>query len=83
MQAITTNVPNSYAQARADPLWGEPARKEWQTLLDSKVIVEVDIAVARVVIAAGADVVVLFSVYEEKVMKEGRCAGVQGAPSGQ
>jgi hypothetical protein len=67
MQAITINVPKSYDQALADLLWGEPARKKWQTLLDSKAIVEVDKAVAR---AAGADVVVLFPVYEEKV-KEG------------
>jgi hypothetical protein len=70
-QAVTVGTPKSYKAALSDPKWGDSARIEWQTLIDSKAIVEVDSAIAKRAIAEGADVVIVFPVYEEK-MKEGQ-----------
>jgi hypothetical protein len=70
-QAVTKNVPRSYTEALVHPLWGDPARKEWSTLVDSKALVEVSSDIARKAIDDGADVVVLFPVYERKI-KDGK-----------
>ena len=52
----------------SDPLWGGPARTEIGTLINTTAIVEVDRAVAMDCIKNhGADLVVLFPVYEKKV----------------
>ena len=70
-RAVTDNVPKTYAQALVHPKWGAAARKEWDTLTSTKAIVEVDMNMAIDAIKnLGADLVLLFPVYEEKV-KEG------------
>jgi len=71
LQAVTVGVPKSYKAALEDPKWGGPARLEWQTLIDSKAIVEVDSKMAKDAISQGADVVILFPIYERKI-KEGK-----------
>jgi hypothetical protein len=69
-RAVTENVPRNYLKALEDSKWGDPARKEWSTLIDTKAIVEVDSELAKEEIRNGADLVILFPVYEEKI-KEG------------
>ncbi len=66
MRAVTENVPKSFLAALNDPLWNDPAVTEWTTIQDSKALLRVDAKVARDAIAAGADLVILFPVYEEK-----------------
>ena len=67
-RAVTDNVPKTYAQALVHPKWGAPARKEWDTLTSTKAIVEVDMNMAIDAIRShGADLVLLFPVYEEKI----------------
>ena len=47
-RAITKNVPKTFPQALRDPVWGEPARLEFETILTStKSIVRMDTALAR------------------------------------
>jgi hypothetical protein len=70
-KVVTENVPKNYTAALSDNKWGDPARAEWSTLLDSKAMIEVDRSIALAEIRKGADVVVLFPIYEEK-MKEGQ-----------
>lgn len=70
-RAVTEGVPKNYILALEDPKWGEPARIEWNTISESKTMVEVDAELAKRNIADGADLVVIFPVYEEK-MKEGQ-----------
>jgi len=70
-RAVTTGIPKNYILALEDPKWGEPARVEWNTITETKTMVEVDAELAKRNIAAGADLVVIFPVYEEKE-KEGR-----------
>ena len=41
-RAVTEGIPKPYTEALSDARWGEPARKEWQTIIDSKAIVKVD-----------------------------------------
>lgn len=66
-KAVTEGVPKTYNDALADLTWGEPARKEWNTLAETKAIVAVDTQVAQDAINNGADLVILFPVYESKV----------------
>lgn len=71
-KAVNDNVPRTFEEALKSPVWGEAARKEWQTLIDTKAIVEVDTGIARDAIKnQQADLVLLFPVYEQKV-KEGK-----------
>ena len=71
-RAITENVPKSFPQALRDPVWGEPARLEFDTILTStKSLVRMDTALARQHIQQGAEVLYMIPVYEEK-MKEGK-----------
>eukprot|EP01034_Spumella_vulgaris_P022931 gene22931-29109_t len=66
--AVTKDVPRTYAEALCHPKWGEPARKEWNTLISTQAIVQVDREVADNCIKNhDADLVILFPVYEEKV----------------
>ena len=47
-RAITENVPKTFPQALRDPVWGEPARLEFDTILTStKSLVRMDTAIAR------------------------------------
>jgi hypothetical protein len=68
--AVTTGVPKTFAAALNDHVWGEPARIEWQTLLDTNAIVKVSKEFAESQLKDGADLVYLFPVYEVK-MREG------------
>ncbi len=70
-KAVTVNVPRDFPKALVHPVWGEPSRTEWSTIVDAKAMVKVSIEFAREQIKAGADVVYLFPIYEEK-FKEGK-----------
>ncbi len=66
-KAVTENVPRSFMMALHDPRWGEPARKEFKTLIDSKAIVKISKELAEEILKKkGADLVILFPVYETK-----------------
>ena len=66
-KAVTENVPKSFTLALHDPRWGEPARKEFRTLIDSKAIVKISKELAEQILKKqGADLVILFPVYETK-----------------
>lgn len=69
-KAVTNNVPKTFTKALHDPVWGEPSRTEWNTLIETKALVEVDKHLAYKQISEGADLVILFPVYEEK-LKDG------------
>lgn len=67
-KAVTENVPKNFSEALKHPLWGGPARKEFNLLLETKAIVEVSPEVAKEAIRdQGADLVILFPVYEQKI----------------
>lgn len=70
-RAVTVGVPKSYPDALVDAKWGEAARTEWNTLVETKALLLVDTEFAKESIRKGADLVVLFPVYEEKE-KEGK-----------
>lgn len=73
-RAVTQGVPRTFAQALKDPVWGDAARKEWNTLIETNAIVAVDKEFALKCLrgeASKADLVTLFPVYEEKI-KEGQ-----------
>jgi hypothetical protein len=63
-RAVAVGTPESYKAALSVSKWVGPARIEWQTLIESKAIVEVVSAITKRAIAEGADVVILSSVYE-------------------
>ena len=69
-RAVTKGIPKNYDEALQHSEWGIPARKEWNTLMEAKTIVQVDTEMAKNAIKEGADLVVIFPVYEEKE-KEG------------
>ena len=70
-RAVKSNVPKSFMAALQDRVWGDAARKEFDTLCSTKAIVQVDADIAKASIATGkADLVILFPVYEEK-MRDG------------
>ena len=60
--------PKTFPQAQRDPVWGEPARLEFDA---TKSLVRMDTSVARHHIQQGAEVLYMIPVYEEK-MKEGK-----------
>lgn len=67
-KAITIDTPKTFRDALRDPQWGDAARAEMTTLLHTKAIVKVDYSVAMDAIKnQGADLVVLFPVYERKL----------------
>jgi hypothetical protein len=63
-RAITENVPKTFPQALRDPVWGDPARLEFETILTStKSLVRMDTAIARQHIQQGAEVLYMIPVY--------------------
>ena len=71
-RAVTENVPKTFPQALRDPVWGEPARVEFETILNTtQSMVRMDAAIARHHIQHGAEVLYMIPVYEEKI-KEGK-----------
>ena len=68
--AVKEDVPRSWAEALKHPVWGDAARAEWENIAQ-KTLVKVDSGVARDAIDGGADLVMLFPVYEKKE-KEGK-----------
>ena len=71
-RAVTENVPRTFPQALRGPVWGEPARLEFETILNTThSLVRMDAAIARHHIQHGAEVLYMIPVYEEK-MKEGK-----------
>lgn len=66
-RAVTKGTPRSFKDALSDPKWGDPARKEWQTILEAKTLLQVDKSIAEEAIRNGADKVIMFPVYEEKI----------------
>lgn len=69
-KVVTAGVPKNFTAALKDSTWGDPSRAEWNNLMDMKTLVQVERHIADADIRKGADVVVLFPIYEEKV-KEG------------
>ncbi len=70
-RAITENDLKTFPQALRDPVWGEPARLEIETILAStKSLVRMDTVLARQHIQQGAEVLYMIPVYGDK-MKEG------------
>jgi len=61
------NLPRTFSAALRDPDWQEAAKKEWQTITDSKCLVVINDEIAREDIQNGAIVVNLFPVYERKI----------------
>jgi len=71
-RAIKDNVPKSFAKALLDPEWGEPARSEFNTIVEeNNAIVRIDPTLARQHIRDGAEVLYMHPVYEKK-LKEGK-----------
>jgi hypothetical protein len=67
-RAVTEGVPRNYEEALQHPLWGPPARIEWDTVVSATAIVEIDRDVAISCIRDhNADLVILFPVYESKI----------------
>jgi hypothetical protein len=68
LSAVTVGVPKNFTAALQHPVWGEPARKEFETVTHgSGAIIEVDQSIARENIRNGAEVLGMFAVYEEKI----------------
>jgi hypothetical protein len=64
---VTDNIPKSFQEALADPVWGNAARAELQIQSDSKCVVPIHPEAAKKAIREGANVVVLFPIYENKI----------------
>ncbi len=70
-KAVTVGVSKNFVAALKDPEWGEPARKEFHTIIQTTgAIIEVDQEIAVGDIKNGADCLLMLAVYEEKI-KEG------------
>lgn len=71
-RAVTKDTPRRFVDALRHPIWGDPARDELKTLDDETgciVPINADLAIEH--IKAGAEVLTLIPVYEEKI-KEGK-----------
>lgn len=67
-KSVTVDTPKTFSAALRDPQWGEAARTEMSTLINTKAIVKVDYEVAMDAIKnQGGDLVVLFPVFEKKI----------------
>jgi len=66
-RAVSTNVPKTFVAALKDPLWGPAARQEWETIMDAGTLLKIDKHTAKQMVQDGADLVVLFPVYEQKI----------------
>ena len=70
-RAVTENIPRSLSAALSHPIWGEAARKEFETITQGTgAIVKVNQEIARENIRNGADCLMMLAVYEEK-LKDG------------
>jgi len=67
---VTKDIPKTFQEALADPVWGDAARAELQIHSDTRCIVPIHPEAAKNAIREGANIVVLFPIYEEK-MKNG------------
>jgi hypothetical protein len=66
--AVSEGVPKDFQAALAHLLWGDPARDELNKLVPEKgTLVEVDKTIAIEAKKSGADLVILFPVYEKKI----------------
>jgi len=70
-KVVTTGVPKNFSAGLKDPEWGDPCRVEWSGLMDMKTLVQMQRHIAEEDIRNGADVVILFPIYEIKI-KEGK-----------
>ena len=70
-KAVTENTPKGFQKALTDPLWGDAARSEWETLLHETIYVVPREIADEDIRERGSDLVYLFPVYEEK-MREGK-----------
>lgn len=66
-RAVTEGVPRTFQEALRDRIWGQPAQAEVSGLVAAGTIVQCRRELAQEAIAAGADFVIVFPVYEEKV----------------
>jgi hypothetical protein len=67
-RAVTQDVPKDFTDALSHPVWGAPARTEWDTVVGAHCIVQTNTEMAIDCINNHqADLVVLFPVYESKV----------------
>jgi hypothetical protein len=71
-RAVKIDVPKTFKQALAHPKWGEPAQTELRILTDeNKAMVRINADLAKQHIEAGAEVLYMIPVYEEKI-KDGK-----------
>ena len=71
-RAVKVDVPRTFKLALAHPKWGEPAHTELRTLTEeNKAMVRIDANLAKKHIEAGAEVLYMLPVYEEKI-KDGK-----------
>ena len=71
-RAVTAGVPRNFTAALRDPVWGEPARAELDTVtVKTGTLVKVDRRVAQDAIKNGANCLTIIVVYEEKI-KDGK-----------
>jgi len=70
-RAVTKNVPKSFQAALTSSEWGDAARHELNVFAEQGTMVELNKEVAQTCIENGADIVIIFPVYEEKI-KEGK-----------
>ena len=65
MRAVTENIPKNFTAALQDPIWGAPARTEFDTIIvDTKAVVEINRDIARSHIENGAEVLRMMPVQE-------------------
>ena len=66
-KAVTVGVPKTFTLALQDPIWGEAARKEYNTIMvETKAVVECNQEIAKAHVRNGAEVLRMLAVYEEK-----------------
>ena len=71
-RAVKVDVPRTFKLALAHPKWREPAHTELRTLTEeNKAMVRIDADLAKKHIEAGAEVLYMLPVYEEKI-KDGK-----------
>lgn len=66
-RVVTVNVPRSFREALTSKDWREAAIKEVTTISQEKVMVQMSVDAAKKAIEQGANVVVLFPIYEIKI----------------
>ena len=67
-KAVTVGVPRSFTAALMDPMWGVPARNEYEIITtETGSIINCNQEVARENIKNGADCLRMIAIYEEKI----------------